>query len=136
MKRKRSVQHKSPTEYQLSEEHDDGILPDILTISEYAKLDPSAPKFFMEAAKSEQDFRHAMNKDAMKLSRREQALIHGINYLGLTFAFLIGIAGMAFSYFLIIQDKETLGSIFAGVTLLGLAGLFVRAIAPKNRNSK
>ncbi|MBK7101000.1 MAG: hypothetical protein IPH63_04275 [Flavobacteriales bacterium] len=47
----------------------------------------------------------------MKLSFREQGLQHGLNYLGLTFAFALGIAGIWFSYKLLELNKDMQGEL-------------------------
>lgn len=136
MKRKRSISQNSPQNFQVSEEHDDGFLPDIKTIEEFTKLTPDAPQFFIETAKREQEFRHELTRKGMKLSSREQLLSHGLNYFGLACALLIGVGAMAFSYFLIMENKDMLGTIFAGGTLIAMAALFIRAVSGRNQPPK
>ncbi|MBK6371308.1 MAG: DUF2335 domain-containing protein [Flavobacteriales bacterium] len=111
--------------FELSEELDDRLIPSPEELGRYAQVDPKTSDFIRESAGKELTFRHNMHEKGMKLSFREQGLQHGLNYLGLTFAFALGIAGIWFSYKLLELNKDMQGTIFGGVMLAYLIYLFV-----------
>jgi|GEM_PF-6317981 len=111
--------------FELSEELDDRLIPSPEELGKYAQVDPKLLDFIRDAASREQAFRHDMHAKGMKLSFREQALQHGLNYLGLGCAFALGIGGLWYSYKLIALGKDLQGTIFGGLMLAYLIYLFV-----------
>lgn len=125
-------------QFELSEELDDRLIPSPEELSRYAEVDPKLLDLFREAAIKEQLFRHAMHEKGMRLSFREQGLQHGLNFVGVIFAFLIGLAGLWYSYELIRLEKGVHGTVFGGLMLAYLIYLFVgiankRAAPPSSR---
>jgi len=121
------------TNYEVSEHLDDHILPAAEEILRYKEADATLPVFIQETARNEQLFRHKMNDKAMKLSFREQGLQHGLNYLGMICAVLIGIAGMWFSYKLLLLGYEVHGTVFSGVIVIYMIYIFVRRNLPAKK---
>lgn len=123
--------------FEVSEQLDDHLLPSAEEIAKYKEADPSLPQFIQETAKKEQELRHNTTKKGIKLSFREQILQHGINYYGVTCAFIMGLAGMWYSYKLLEKGHEIGGSIFGGGTLIYMAYLFLskklQASSAKNK---
>ena len=57
--------------------------------------------------------------------------IYLINILGMTFAFLIISGGLALSAYLIYLDKDVIGTIFAGTTIVIAAATFLNHVKKK-----
>ncbi|MEG2079835.1 MAG: hypothetical protein RRZ31_13745, partial [Chryseobacterium sp.] len=58
-----------------------------------------------------------------------------VNILGLVFSFLLTLAAMGFSSWLIYCDHEVLGSIFGGGVIVAIIGAFLsKVIVTKNSN--
>ncbi len=104
---------------------DDSCLPTSAELQAYKDINPGLIDFLLETSKKEQQHRHCMDKMKMKSIRSESRSVHNINYLGMTFAFLIMLFGLLLSAYLIYLDKIVVGTIFGGVTLLSAASLFI-----------
>ncbi|OYX81283.1 MAG: hypothetical protein B7Y83_17400 [Flavobacteriales bacterium 32-34-25] len=109
-----------------TEVFDDNLLPDACEIQALAAIDPKILDWLKTRAEKEQDFRHqAFNKRTEILELNVKGEI-AINKRGLTFAFLIIIAGMGFSTYLISLGQIITGSIFSGLTIIYAAALFIK----------
>lgn len=111
--------------FELSEEIDDHSLPSASEIIQYKEADPLLPEFIRNTATNEQLHRHKMNEEGMKLSHKEQWFQHGLNYIGLTFAFIITLVFLYFSYKIILLGMKTEGTVFAAVDLCLMLYLFI-----------
>jgi len=120
--------------FELSERIDDSLLPDADQIAEYAKSDPELPQFIRESAQKEQEFRHYMSKQAMKMGNREQVLQHGLNYFGMLCAIGIAFGGLWYSYHLLQAGHDIAGTIFSGAIIVSTVALFLRRKPPRPRN--
>lgn len=104
---------------------DDSLLPTPQELADYKAIDPNLVKFLIEASTREQKHRHAIESEKIKLVNREGRRVYSMNLWGMFFAFIILLTGLGVSAYLIYLDKIITGSIFAGVTLLGGASLFI-----------
>lgn len=109
-----------------TEVFDDNLLPDACEIQALAVLDPNILEWLKSRAEKEQDFRHLAHTKRNEIIDRNVKGEIAINKLGLTYAFLIIISGMAFSSFLIYLDHVITGTIFSGLTITYAAALFIR----------
>ncbi len=109
-----------------TEVFDDNLLPDATEIAALAKLDPNILDWLKSRAEKEQDFRHDAFNKRTNLIDYNVKKEHTINILGLIFAFLIIIAGMAFSTYLIVLGQVITGTIFSGLTVVYAATLFIK----------
>lgn len=112
-------------DFEVSEQLDDHILPSAEDIIKYKEADQSLPIFIQETARKEQEFRHEMSRNAMKLSFREQGLQHGLNYFGMTIGACVSLAILWYSYELMKMGLEVQGTIFSGVTVTYWLILFI-----------
>ena len=104
---------------------EDNILPSSEELSRYAAIDPNLVPFIMETTKKEQEHRHIMDSQSMNIIRKSDSNIHCVNIVGMIFAFLIIITGLVISGLLIYLDKTVVGSLFAGVTIITGASMFI-----------
>lgn len=104
---------------------DDSLLPTPQELADYKAIDPDIVKYLIEASTREQKHRHAVESAKIKLVNRESRRVFNMNFWGMLFAFIILMTGLGVSAYLIYLEKTYTGSIFAGVTLLGGASLFI-----------
>jgi uncharacterized membrane protein len=116
-----------------SEVFDDNLLPDASEIEKLSKLDPTMIQWLKDRATSEQDFRHQAFNDRVSIVKRSEANAYSINIIGMSFALLIMLAGMAFSAYLIYTGNAVGGTIFGGVTIVSGAGLFLNRTVSKKQ---
>ncbi|WP_026730218.1 hypothetical protein [Flavobacterium denitrificans] len=109
-----------------TEVFDDNLLPDASEIAALAVLDPTILEWLKSRAEKEQDFRHQAFNKRSDLIDRNVATENNINILGLCFAFLIIMGGMAFSTYLITLGQVLTGTIFSGLTIVYAAALFIK----------
>nr|WP_315202314.1 hypothetical protein [uncultured Flavobacterium sp.] len=114
-----------------TEVFDDNLLPEACEIQALAVLDPNILEWLKSRAEKEQDFRHLAHSKRNEIIDRNVRGEISINKLGLTYAFLIIVFGMAFSTFLIYLGHLISGTIFSGLTITYAAALFIR-----NRNTE
>ena len=134
-KRKTGIQRsKNKNQLIVEEQFDDSLLPDAAEIERLQLLDPDIFKFLKDRAIKEQDFRHDVVKTKIELVAKQETGSRWINYLGLMLSFLLLLAGMGCSVFLIMNDHDLVGSIFIGATLLSVIGLFMSKV--QNNNTK
>ncbi len=112
--------------YEQNETFDDSLLPDAIELEKLKELDPDIINWIKERTAKEQDARHDFNDRKLKLFEKSSTRFFSIDILTLFFAFAIVMSGMVFSYFLIINDMKTQGTIFAGATIILAATAFLR----------
>ena len=78
-----------------------------------------------QEVKNEQAHRHYIDKQKIKAINKDSSSIHNINILGMAFAFLIMVSGLALSSYLIYLDKDIIGTIFGGGTIIIAAATFL-----------
>lgn len=81
----------------------------------------------------EQDARIKFNEDRMKIAQSDFKHIHRYNFTALIMAFIIVLIFIAFSFYLIINGQETIGTIFAGGSIVLIVSYFLKA---KNKEVK
>lgn len=123
-----SVQHKNGNGYQQehTEVFDDNLLPDAAEIKQLHDIDPDIITWLKSRAEKEQDFRHAAFNQRTKILEQDVKGSIRINMLGVIFAFIIIMSGMAFSTFLVYSGSVIAGTIFSGLTIVYAASLFLK----------
>ena len=84
------------------------------------EINPDIVTWIMERTAFEQEERLKIAKFEFRGGRR-------YNVAALTFAFIVIMAGLSFSTFLIYNEMNTMGTIFAGSTLIMAATAFIKA---------
>ncbi len=120
-----STPHAAGQQIEHKEVLDDNLLPEAGEIERLAKIDPNIMTWLKECAVKEQNFRHEEYCEKREIVARNESNNRILNVIGLIFAFLIFMAGLGISAFLVYKGNTTIGSIFAGGTLLGAAQLFI-----------
>lgn len=124
-------------QFEHTETVDDNLLPEAAEIERLHKLDPTILDWLKCRAEKEQDWRHEYQDYRADLIHANEKSNRILNTLGLIFAFIIFMGGMAFSYFLIMKDHVVTGTLFCGGTLLAGAGMFInRQTANKKQAAK
>lgn len=109
-----------------TEVFDDNLLPDASEISALSQIDPNIIEWLKDRAEKEQDFRHEITKERTEILKCDIRGVRRINTLGMTYAFIIIMAGMVFSGYLISLGHLLTGSIFSGLTVIYAAALFYK----------
>lgn len=112
---------------------DDNLLP---SADELAKLDAVSKDiipWIMKRTEMEQDARIKFNEDRMKIAQDDFKHVHRYNFTALIMAFIIAVAFLAASFYLILHGQETIGTIFAGGTVVLIVSYFLKA---KNKEVK
>jgi len=120
----------------VEEVFDDNLLPDAAEIEKLYAIDPHILDWLKASADKEQDFRHKAFHVKTDLVKNNEKGVRRVNTMGLTYSFILTIAAMAFSAFLIYCDHEVLGSIFGGGVIIAIISAFLsKVIVGKNNNN-
>lgn len=104
---------------------DDSLLPDSQELSKLKELDPYVIDWVKERTAKEQDARLEFNSRKMSLLEESSKRTYKIDIFTISCAFLIIMAGMAYSYFLLEKGQTLVSTIFAGVTIVFAANSFL-----------
>lgn len=118
----------------VEEVFDDNLLPDAKEIERLHQMDPHILEWLKTRAEKEQDFRHIAYAKKLEIADKNERNFRQINKMGLTFSFIIVLAGMLFSAFLIYLGHTTIGTIFAGGIILGIVLAFLKKVNNEGQN--
>ena len=107
------------------ESYDDSLLPDAIELAKLKEVDDSIVEWIKERTAKEQDGRLDFNKRKMILLEVGSKRKFLIDLITIFCAFAIIMVGMLFSYYLIDKNQTTVGTIFAGATLVFAANAFL-----------
>jgi uncharacterized membrane protein len=88
-------------------------------------IDPNIISFLLETSKKEQQHRHKIDFEKVRVIKGENRRIYRINWWGMFFAFFIMVIGLGLSAYLISINKDLVGSIFGGASLVIAASIFI-----------
>ena len=100
--------------------YDNSLLPPAEELAKLKEINPDIVTWVMERTTFEQEERLKIAKYEFRGGRR-------YNIIALIFAFIVIIAGLSFSTFLIYNSMNIIGTIFAGGTLIMAANAFIQA---------
>lgn len=112
---------------------DDNPLPDAEEIIKLNAIDPEILPWLKSRAGQEQDFRHEAHMERIHIVAANEQNTRVLNTLGLCFAFIIFLCGMAFSAYLISKDHTITGTVFCGATLVSGASLFINRMSSQKK---
>ena len=91
---------------------DDSLLPAAEELEKLQHLDPNIMEWMKERCSMEQDARIDFNKERIKLAKNDMRWFHSNNLASMIFIFLVAIAGLGMSFFLVLENHIVAGSIF------------------------
>ncbi len=109
-----------------------GPIPDPLSLAQYDKIVPGAAERILSMAELEQSHRHSLENEYAKASFEDMRLEHEDLVRGQQCAFVVALAMLAVSAFLINQGQALGGTILGGSTL----GMIVLAFVSSGRRKK
>jgi uncharacterized membrane protein len=95
-----------------------GVLPKASELEKYNKIIPNGAERIMVMAEKQQAHRHELEKNYVKQSNNQA-------WIGLIFGFVITLAFLIFSVYLIVQGFGTSGTILGSINIVALVSLFV-----------
>lgn len=115
---------------------DDNSLPSPQELLEYQKIDPNIIPFLIQTSIKEQNHRHNMDTEKMKILNHSERKNWRMNWWGMFFAFLslilfIGLAALA-----LYLDKQWFAGIFGVVSILSVVSIFVEAGKDSSKEKK
>ena len=106
--------------------YDDSLLPAAEEIERLNNISSEILPWIMKRTEVEQDARIKFNEERVGLAKKDLNNTHVYNFVALIFAFLIVLMFLGFSFYLIINNQETVGSIFAGGTMVLVVSYFLK----------
>lgn len=107
---------------------DDSLLPEASEIEKLYKLDSHILEWLKNTAEKEQNFRHQAYTKKIEITEKVERGRRQISKMGITFSFIIVLAGMAFSAFLIYIGQMLIGSLFAGGIIISIVTAFLKKV--------
>jgi uncharacterized membrane protein len=135
-RRQQLVKNQHGQQGQMIEEvFDDNLLPDAAEIEKLYAIDPHILEWLKQSADKEQSFRHEAFKLKTDLVKNNEKGTRRVNSMGLVFSFILTLAAMGFSSWLIYFDHEVLGSIFGGGIIISVIGAFLSKVIVNKQNN-
>ena len=115
---------------------DDNSLPSPQELLEYQKIDPNIIPLLIQNSIKEQNHRHNMDTEKMKILNHSERKNWRMNWWGMFFAFLslilfIGLAALA-----LYLDKQWFAGIFGVASILSIVSIFVEAGKDSSKEKK
>jgi Predicted membrane protein len=106
---------------------DDNSLPSPQELAQYQQIDPNIAKFLMEISRKEQEHRHYMDSEKIKIVKRSERKEGMMNWWGMFFAFLSLLLFVGLTVFALYLDKPWFAGIFGGAAIISVISTFVEA---------
>ncbi len=106
---------------------DDNSLPTPQELQQYQQIDPCIIPFLIQTSVKEQEYRHNMDKEKLKILKNSERKNGRTNWWGMFFAFLSLILFMGVAAFALYLDKPWFAGIFGGTAILSVISTFVQA---------
>ena len=106
---------------------DDNSLPSPQELQLYQQIDPNIIPFLIKTSIKEQEHRHNMDNEKMKILKNSERKNGRMNWWGMFFAFLSLILFMGVAAFALYLDKPWFVGIFGGTAILSVISTFVHA---------
>ena len=123
----RVAQNKDVARLEHTEVFDDNMLPDASEIEKLTVLDPNILEWLKQRAEKEQDHRHQSLDKRISLTDNHNKRDHNTTRIALIIYFVLVTGCLFASYELLTHDKNLVGSIFGGVSvIMGISVLITR----------
>ncbi len=106
---------------------DDNSLPSPQELQQYQQIDPNIISFLINTSIKEQEHRHNMDNEKMKILKNSERKNGRMNWWGMFFAFLSLILFMGVAAFALYLNKPWFAGIFGGTAILSVISTFVQA---------
>lgn len=106
-----------------------GPIPAPHILKQYDEMDPGAAKQIIDNGVEESHHRRQMESKMLEMSRKRKIRR---DWMG----FIIGITSILVGAFLIYKDHYVVGTIFSGISILGLVGQFLGDDSTSNSSSE
>ena len=106
---------------------DDNALPSPQELTAYQQIDPRIVDHLMELAKKEQEHRHDIDNQKMKMIRRTESRSERMNFWGMTFAFLCMVLFIGLTAFALYLDNPWFAGFFGLTSLISIISIFINA---------
>ena len=106
---------------------DDNSLPSPQELQLYQQIDPNIIPFLIKTSIKEQEHRHNMDNEKMKILKNSERKNGRMNWWGMFFAFLSLILFMGVAAFALYLDNPWFAGIFGGTAILSVISTFVHA---------
>lgn len=105
---------------------EDSILPSPQELHAYKEVDPRIVDMFINASVSEQEHRHFIDKEKIKLIRKSDSRIGRMNWWGMFFAFLSIVVLIGLAAYALYLNRPWFAGIL-GLTSVGtVAAIFIK----------
>lgn len=104
---------------------DDNLLPSPQELSEYKEINPEIVQYWLKLSENEQNHRHFMEKEKIKILGKSGIRNGRINWWGMFFAFLSVVVLVALSAYALYLDRPWFAGIMGTGTMIAMAAIFV-----------
>jgi uncharacterized membrane protein len=113
--------------------YDDNLLPSAAELEKLKEVDPKIIDWILNRTEIEQNARIDFNSKRLELSGYDLKKIHRFNITSLIFGFIVFLAVLALSAYLISMGLSVEGTLFGGGAIIAGAIFFIKA-ATTNKN--
>ena len=104
---------------------DDCFLPSPSELAQYKDVDSQIVKLLCDMSRKEQENRHSLEQQKIKIVRRAEGRDTQMNFWGMFFAFFALISMLGVAAFALYLDHPWFASIFSGATIISIISIFV-----------
>ncbi|MDE6802875.1 MAG: DUF2335 domain-containing protein [Muribaculaceae bacterium] len=109
---------------------DDSFLPSPEELTRYKEVDPDIVQLLCRMTEKEQDSRHKLDEQKLKIIKKSESRQFSINVWGMLFAFLSLVVMMGVTAFALYLNRPWIATLFGVLSASTIIGLF---ITPKNK---
>ena len=106
---------------------DDNTLPSAQELADYKSVDPRIVEFLMETSKKEQEHRHKIEDEKVKILKHSETRVSNMNWWGMFFAFLVLITLVGLAAYALYLDMQWFAGIFGLSAVVSILSVFVDA---------
>lgn len=115
---------------------DDNSLPSPQELQLYQQIDPQIIPFLIETSKKEQNHRHCMDKEKLKILKNSERKNWRMNWWGMFFAFCFLVLFMVVAAFALYLDKTWFSALFGGTAIATVVSIFIDAGKNSSKNDE
>ena len=105
---------------------DDTCLPSAEELTAYQEIDPNIVTFLMDVSKKEQEHRHKMERDKLRVVDKNERRVFRLNWWGMFYAFLSIVVLVGLSGYALYLDKPWFAGILGAGTFVSIVYIFVK----------